>query len=173
MSGLDANYAEQEVDVTLNGTSAVATTETWLRVYRLKVLTAGSGGQNAGTLTVRHTSTTANVFTVTPAAANQSRVCAFTVPANATCLVKGVYVSATEATAAGTRATVSLRIRDTGGVYRSVFTQNVTDSYPLDYVFPTGLRVDAKADVKVSVEEVSASNTVVTGALDYVLLQTG
>lgn len=171
--GLDANYVEQEVDVTLNGTSAVATTETWLRVYRLKVLTAGSGGQNAGTLTVRHTSTTANVFTVVPVAANQSSVCAFTVPANVTCLIKHIYISLTEAVGAADYGVVSLRIRDDGGVFRTAWSKNMVSTFPVDLTFVSGILVSEKADVKVTVESVGANDTSVSAALDYVLLQTG
>lgn len=46
--GLDANYAEIYEDVTLNGLTEVLTTQDFIFVRALEVLTAGSGGANAG-----------------------------------------------------------------------------------------------------------------------------
>ena len=52
--GCDASFNPLEVDVTLNGTTAVVMTGIlFYRVYRVIVNTAGSGGVNAGILTVR------------------------------------------------------------------------------------------------------------------------
>lgn len=50
---LDANYLEVIQTVTLNGTTAVALTGTHIRINEGVVATAGSGGVNAGTLTLR------------------------------------------------------------------------------------------------------------------------
>ncbi len=50
--GLDANKFEITEDVTLSGTDNVLSTKTFSRVYRVKVLTAGTGDVNAGALTV-------------------------------------------------------------------------------------------------------------------------
>jgi hypothetical protein len=52
--GLDEDFNPLEETVTLNGTTAVDTTNTnWLRIFRAFVATAGSGGANAGAITVR------------------------------------------------------------------------------------------------------------------------
>lgn len=48
--GLDNNYRMIDEIVTLNGTSAVDTTQSYLRVYRMIVRSAGSGAANAGTI---------------------------------------------------------------------------------------------------------------------------
>ena len=48
VSGLDENLLEVSEDVTLNGTSAVNTTQTFLRINRAFVLTAGSNETNVG-----------------------------------------------------------------------------------------------------------------------------
>lgn len=53
VTGLTGDYAEQSETVTLNGTSAVALTLSYLRVNAIDVLTCGSGGANAGALTLR------------------------------------------------------------------------------------------------------------------------
>lgn len=51
IQGLDANYDQVEETVTLSGTTPVTTTGTFIRVFRMRVETAGSGGVNAGNVT--------------------------------------------------------------------------------------------------------------------------
>lgn len=58
VTGLDANYNFQQEDVTLNGTTKVNTVGTYLRVNKVEVLTAGSGGVNAGDIYAADTSDT-------------------------------------------------------------------------------------------------------------------
>lgn len=51
--GLDGGYHEISEVVALNGTTAVALTQQYFRVNQLVGVTAGSGGQNAGVITLR------------------------------------------------------------------------------------------------------------------------
>lgn len=75
--GLDANWAEQEVTITMNGTTATTvTTETFIRIHELEVVTAGSSLSNEGVITAsiggtdiiamyaKHTTSEAGRFTV-------------------------------------------------------------------------------------------------------------
>jgi len=88
--GLDANWDEQSEELTLNGTTAVASAKTWLRVYRLYVTESGTyasptGPSHNSTITVQ--STGAGVVWATIAADNnmglgQSQVGVFSVPRN-------------------------------------------------------------------------------------------
>jgi len=55
IQGLDGSYNFAEETVNLNGTSTVTTTQTFLRVFRMSVETAGSSGNNEGTITVTYT----------------------------------------------------------------------------------------------------------------------
>ena len=50
IQGLDANYVEQTETVTMNGTSAVSTTASFIRVFRMRVLTAGTSETNEGNI---------------------------------------------------------------------------------------------------------------------------
>lgn len=52
VSGLDANYDEVEEEVTLTGITPVNTTQTFLRLNRAYITDVGSGGTNAGNITV-------------------------------------------------------------------------------------------------------------------------
>ena len=168
LTGLDADWEEQTVDVTMNGTTAVATTETWQRLNRMHVLTAGSGEENAGDITARHTTTTANVFATMPAGANQTTIAAFTVPAGKTMLIKRVAVQMGRNTASGS-ATVSLRVRPTGGVFRKRREFQISVGNGVDRAYETGILVEAQSDVKVRVDEVTANNTAVSAEFEYIL----
>jgi len=53
--GIDASRNAQVVDVTLDGTTSVATTETWLGINRVIVLTSGTSLSNVGTITITAT----------------------------------------------------------------------------------------------------------------------
>jgi len=80
--GDDDNWLSQEETVALNGTTPVVTTTLWRRVEFMEVLTAGSGGSNAGRISVKHSTTTANVFIDCDIGDNRSAVCAWTIPGN-------------------------------------------------------------------------------------------
>lgn len=50
IAGLDSNYNEISETVTLNGTTAVTTTNEWFRINNMRVASAGTGKTNAGSL---------------------------------------------------------------------------------------------------------------------------
>ena len=53
LQGLDSSWNVLTETVTMNGTSAVTTTGSFLRIFRARVVTAGSSGRNEGTITIR------------------------------------------------------------------------------------------------------------------------
>lgn len=55
VTGLDANRKIQIEDITLDGTSNVVTTSTWLGINRASVLSSGSGQANAGLISITAT----------------------------------------------------------------------------------------------------------------------
>ena len=55
IQGLDSNWNVQTVTYDLDGTTTVTTTETFLRVFRARIVTAGSSETNEGTITMSHT----------------------------------------------------------------------------------------------------------------------
>lgn len=83
-TGLDANWREAQQTVTLTGTTPVVTTTLWQRVNFMTVLTAGSGGGNAGRISIKHATTTANVFVNADIGDNRSATAAWTIPADRT-----------------------------------------------------------------------------------------
>ena len=79
VSGLDANYLEVSETVTLNGVSAVTTTQTFLRIDRAYITKVGSGGTNAGNISI---SVGGALQAYITAAEGQTAQAMYTVPAN-------------------------------------------------------------------------------------------
>lgn len=80
VNGLDGSYAEVTETVTMNGATPVNTVNSFVIIHRMIVLTAGSGGTNAGTITA----TAAVDGTVTAAilaSKGQTQLCIYQVPA--------------------------------------------------------------------------------------------
>ncbi len=162
---------EQTEDVTLDGTTAVTTTNTWDRMYRVRGLTAGDDGVNAGAITCRHTTTTANVFAVVPAGSNRSQICAATVPAGKTLYLNSVVVGLVRASGAAGSASVALMVRESGGVWEQLFTQSVSTSSPSQMPFGFGVNCPALTDIVVRVLSVSDNNSEFTGQMFGVLVE--
>jgi len=169
--GLDAAGAPQEETVTLNGTTPVVTTTTWLRVYRVYGVAAGSGGTNAGAITVKHNVTTANVFAVVKAGRSQAMLGVFTVPAGRTARVVswGGQVYGLNATAAG-EGVLQLLARPTGTnqgwrVLRVLALPAVPTTKVIDTLVGEGLRLSALTDVKINFISATA-NSFVAGDLN-------
>ena len=55
IQGLDSNWDLQTVTYDMDGTNTVTTTESFLRVFRARIVTAGSSETNEGTITMNHT----------------------------------------------------------------------------------------------------------------------
>jgi hypothetical protein len=79
VQGLDGNWDFQKETVTMNGTSNVTLSTQFFRVFRIKVLTAGSQGTNDGDIDVKHGSTVIGRITE---AVGQSLMAVFTIGRN-------------------------------------------------------------------------------------------
>ncbi|MCP4958864.1 MAG: hypothetical protein GY925_06285 [Actinomycetia bacterium] len=162
-SGLDGNWVPQTVTVSMDGASDVITTETWTRLNRIKVLTAGSGGANAGLITATST-VSDDLYATVAVGKNQSQVCAWTVPGDCpTAELTHLSVAMARASGAAGSAQVTLRKRSVGGVYQVKLNYEITDSQPTP---PIGevIELVAKDDLVVRVESVSDGNTIVTAS---------
>lgn len=83
ITGLDINYNTVTEVVSMNGTSVVPTVNSYFRVNFFDLVTAGSGGTNAGDITLRVASAGATQQ-IMKASYGFSKTCIFTVPAGFT-----------------------------------------------------------------------------------------
>lgn len=77
--GIDANRDEQIEVVTMNGTTNVVTTSTWLGINRIAMFLCGTGQVNAGTITITAT-TGGSTMAQMPAGGGVTQQCIFYVP---------------------------------------------------------------------------------------------
>lgn len=90
--GVDANRVSQTVVVTLNGTTPVVTTETWLGVNRMAIYVSGSGLVNAGTITATATTDLTTQAQI-PVGEGTSQQCIFFIQDNHTALAEWLTVN--------------------------------------------------------------------------------
>ena len=86
IEGLNSNWNVLTETVSMNGTTNVTTTNSFLRVYRARVVTAGSTETNAGTITMTNT-TSSNVIaqiSVDNSGFGQTLMACYTIPAGKT-----------------------------------------------------------------------------------------
>lgn len=167
IAGLDASFNEQSESLVLSGLTPVTSINTYSRVFRVTVDTPPI---NAGEITVRHSTTTANVFALVAAGRGQSTIGAFTVPANKTAVLESIYITMARTNGSAGSANVTLRARIPGGVYRAIRNYEISDSQPAQPNNQVPITLPAQTDVVVRVESVSDNNTFVTAEIDYLLI---
>jgi hypothetical protein len=162
--GLDTNYNEISETVTMNGQTPVTTTKSYLRINRGVVLTAGSGGENAGNIYAGTGTVTAGVpaniyLNINGLGDNQTLMCLWTVPAGYTAYMTQYTVST--GTSSNTPAVLEARLvsRPFGGVFNTRERLSLSNG-ALESIFFYPLRFDEKTDI-----EVRANST--SGAVDY------
>lgn len=159
VEGLDADYKEISETITLNGTAAVAGSLLFFRINAAYVNTFGSGGTNAGNITIRDASagTTRSYIT---AAHGRAEVGIYTVPADSTMLLAGWYVTARDASGVSD-ADIDFKERHNAiaGAWHVAWSVTVDKVFAspffIPHVFPE------KTDIDLSVTLVGANNTVV------------
>ncbi len=174
ITGLDSNYNEITETITMNGQSAVTTTQSFLRLNRALVVTAGSTGSNVGTIYIYNSSssttggvpnTTSAIQTIIdPDKANISFNSHYTVPAGKTAYACHLAI--------GSQGSLNFLVRLMKRLFNELFIQdeiftfaygNGIPSYNLTNIFPE------KTDLKL-VAQASASGGVVSCNMNIILI---
>lgn len=166
--GLDADWNIASADVTLNGTTPVPTTGTFRRVHTAQVLTAGSGGVNAGTITFRHSTTEANVFLQMMPTRNQTNCSAYTIPAGKTGFLRTLFVNMLGSTAAYCEGFIWTR--SFGGVYRQRRPFAVSNANNWRDDIYSGIPFTEKSDIVIRILTSSAVNVSLAAGYDMILV---
>ena len=106
--GLDANYEEQTEVVTLNGTTAVTTTNSWLGVNRAAIYLSWSGGINAGDISITATTGGSDQAEI-PAGEGSTQHAFFFVPAGHVGLMDWLWVNAVK-TSGGSHPVITTKV---------------------------------------------------------------
>lgn len=159
IAGLDANYLEINETVTMNGTTPVATTKSYLRIQRMTVVTAGSVENNVGTITISNATPQG---TIQPNA-GQSSFSMYTVPAGKVAYLHSLHLSSSKST----DGKFSIRTR-ASGVSRIRHSALLTgEAYDVSFTYPTVIQ--EKTDIELRAVA-NTGNGIVAGAYDLLLI---
>jgi hypothetical protein len=174
VAGLDANYNEISEIVTLNGQTAVLTTQFFLHINNAYVATAGSGLSAAGDIYFGDGTVTAGVpatvYDIIKYDYNQRITGSYTVPAGYTGYVSQGLFSAGQP---GGSAQVSGRLMTiaTDGIRRTAAITTVNNGVA-DYVFEYPLAIPEKTTLE-STAQSSSNNNAASAMFILVLVKNG
>ena len=154
--------------ITTTGTS----TSTGITAYRVGrgIWDPGSATtNNAGTITARHVTTTANVFFVITIGRGQSSVCGERILSGHKAVLKSLMVDVFKTNTAA--ITGSIYVRQDGMSPRYIRPFSASDSVEHVDKMYGGELIEGPADIIVHVDTCSANNTSVSAILDYVLVK--
>ena len=162
--GLDGDYNEISEVVTLSGQTAVNTTQSYLRINRMVVRSAGSGGANAGIIyagtgTVT-TGVPANIYaTINGDGTNQTLMALWTIPAGYTGYLMQYDVS--NGTTSNTPAVCKLLLvaRPYGEVFQTKDVKSLTTGMHIENTLVVPVEFAEKTDIEVRAISSSASVT--------------
>jgi hypothetical protein len=175
IQGLNAAYEAVSEIVSLNGQTAVNTTNSYLRVNKMTVLTAGTGGTSVGNIYAGTGDVTAGVPAVvvnqTGILANETESAFYTVPAGYTAFIN-MWTMSSGNTTADEWTRFTLRIRPLGGVFGIKAQYHIAASgiYECKAAYP--LPIPEKADLEILAATSDGSASVST-QLQIILVKTG
>lgn len=181
VSGLDSNWDEATETITMTGQTLAPTTKTFIRVFRVQVITAGSGGANAGdiyvstgTATVGVPDTATLIYAKIDAGDNQTLQAVYTVPRGC----KGVYRRSRWLMPPNKTTDVRMLVRD-AGVTDSVFqtrelytTTTGTNAFLVDVPRDSLESLPEKSDIELRAK-VSAGNAIMSASFDLECVRLG
>ena len=161
--GLDADWNEVQQEVTLDGTGAATTTQTFRRVFRAYV----SGSQApTGNITIANGGTTYAQITL---GENQTLMAVYTVPAGHTFYLTNGTATHGTGTSGGVFMTVRFMVRNFGGVFRTATKIDIVESEVLfPFTFP--LALPEKTDLEVRAICNKNQNNAVSATFEGVLV---
>ena len=177
--GLDGDYNEINEVVTLNGQTAVNSTQSYLRINRMIVRSAGSGGSNAGIIyagtgTVT-TGVPANIYaTINGDGTNQTLMALWTVPAGYTGYLMQYDVS--NGTTSNTPAVCKLTLvaRPYGEVFQSKDVKSLTTGMHIENTLVVPVKFAEKTDIEVRAVSSSASVVFdISAAFEIIYIKNG
>jgi hypothetical protein len=162
IQGVDADYNFVSNIVTLNGTTSVNTSASYLRAYRAFV---SDDNEPAGDVTIRHSGTTVAKILE---GEGQTLMAIYTVPAGFTGYLYQLNVgSGTESQ--NKYVTFKLRTREQGGIFRTKQKFNVQGGNIIqEFDFP--LKITEKTDIELTAQS-SSNDQDVHGLFELLLIE--
>lgn len=168
--GLDSSYDEISETITLNGTTNVESSNSYLRLHRMIVRTAGSGGMNAGAISATQSSSAIKMAQIN-IGNNQTLMAVYTIPNGKDAFILQLTMSVNKATSVGSN--MYFRVRPLNEVFQ---IKNITGGHSngstrVERSFPVPLAIAAKSDLIISADS-SANNADISATMDILLVST-
>lgn len=161
--GLDTNFDPQSETINLNGVTQVSSVNTYTRIFRMIVRTAGTGGENAGVIRAENQSTGEAIAAI-EINENQTNMAVFTIPNNKTGFLLRIWFSAE----ANRAPEVDLRVRPLGEVFQIKHHINGASGH-VNSMFRAPIILLAKSDLKL-MGQASAGTLHIAAGFDLVLV---
>lgn len=147
--GLDANYDEIDETITMNGRTEVNSVNSYLRIFRMRVMTVGTTGWNEGTIYAGTGAVVAGVpankYATIAVGHSQSLMALWTVPNAHTAYMTHLFASTG---VVGKVTEMLLYIRTEDGVFQIKRRYHIVSGV-VDRTFTLPLRVEAKSDIEI------------------------
>lgn len=173
VQGLDQNYNEVAETIVLNGQSSVLTTNTFIRVFRAFVITAGSTNTAQGTIYIGTGTITggipATIYAEIPLGENQTLMAIWTVPAGYTMYIyRGTFSAASNNAAQYILG--KFMVRNFGGVFRNA-ADVTANSNVIPYDFEIPLAVPEKSDIEARAIALAGTNFYTTASFEGIYIK--
>ena len=173
--GLDANYVSQSETITLNGQTAVTTTNSYLRITYTEILTVGSGAGQAGTIWIGTGTVTSGVpatkYWASEPTYNNWSFAGFTVPAGYTAYITS-YTITSQSTTANINVSLALVLFEYGKGYGEIQSSaRLSSNGNFDRHFDEPFAISEKEDVELRAWATTGSAVNVTGEIQYILIK--
>jgi hypothetical protein len=173
IEGLNGSYELVSETVTLEGQTQVDTVNSYLRVNKMTVLTAGSGGTSVGVIYAGTGSAGGGlptaIFNRTGTNSNESESSFYTVPAGYTAYINAWTMSSANSTAEASTQ-FALRIRPYGGVFGFKALYGVPGNGIYECNAPYPVAIPEKSDIEVRAAA-SAGSSVASSQLQILLIK--
>jgi len=157
--GLDENFFIVSLDIFMLGTVAITTTQTFMRVLRARVLTAGTNETNAGTITIRHTDASGDILATVEPDIGSSLLAIYTIPAE---MRKSHFVSwkLSGSFPSNGAAELLLQSRPNGGAWVTQDAVHLRQPGAAIYQrsYAAGIQLDEITDIRIRVIETDIDN---------------
>lgn len=170
ITGLDSNFLDLTETITLDGQTPVNTSNSFIRVFRMIVRSAGSGGENAGTIYAGTGNVVGgvpdNIFAQMDPGANQTLMAMFTIPDNKTGFFLQEYLSVAKAQ----DITSIVVVRPNGEVFQQKAHMELFQN---NYIFPflaSAPTLNERTDLETRAKT-SAGTAHVSGGFDLLLIE--
>lgn len=169
IEGLDSNWNEVSETITMDGVTPVTGTQTFIRVNRAYCTQVGSGGVNAGNITISATSA-GHTESYIPLNEGQSLQAIYSVPANYDFYITGFYFN----NAKGDDSIIRIYKRETtNGTHDSWRVQRILANFQshIRINLSAWIKTNEKSDVRMTAIAGNATN-VCAGGFDGYLVRT-